>query len=651
MKTIKKYIHILILAAVWGGLLVSCTKDVEINDLSSNDGDGIASEGKGMMSVALRVDKLAKTKTLVNFAVEDLVREVRVILYDMQGKALYIKDFEKGAGDIGLNYDEDNNYIYHTYQTPAFEVDLRPYQAAILVNFKNEWTFYTSERTENSDMDARTSQIGHDASVLSQPFDFSSGSTTIINPATGDPITVNNYKTKTYAMQTLSGIWDTRPSYIDPSLWNGDQAWFFMSNADGLVSVPMTSLKSKESEALAAPVSINVERALAKVVFMIADEINIPDNMLPGQLPDRKSIVSGSSFRSMGSWRVDTHNTQAYPMRQLAPIAPYSDSKTGGSTENKNTDRIDRYAIDPNHATNNTNDFFYIPAEAEDPIYTSGEVDIYDYSTYFNGTDYLKVFDGAVSDDYLEAQYPYEYDYIEYVTENTVSPDFYDTRYTTNILLRLKVRFRYYSGPGDPAGASDGDFQSQNSYSYVILDGVVYPAYFVAMWLNGEFEESAPEPTVGYYSYPDKIQYTAAALDAAYPTASERQELLDFLRVNTGGSQTTGYVLKPGVSAGGLQFIYEGNNYYRIPIRHFNDTQSPLLNEGYGRYGVVRNNTYVLILKSVTGFGYPEIPPPGPIVETEKTNIAVTAYIFPWFWRVYLHGSLGQEDNGGGGGV
>jgi hypothetical protein len=56
----------------------------------------------------------------------------------------------------------------------------------------------------------------------------------------------------------------------------------------------------------------------------------------------------------------------------------------------------------------------------------------------------------------------------------------------------------------------------------------------------------------------------------------------------------------------GLRYFYNGMNIYRIPIRHFTDEQ--IASGTYGKYGVVRNNTYVLTLEEITSFGRPGVP-------------------------------------------
>ncbi len=83
-----------------------------------------------------------------------------------------------------------------------------------------------------------------------------------------------------------------------------------------------------------------------------------------------------------------------------------------------------------------------------------------------------------------------------------------------------------------------------------------------------------------------------------------------------------------------LNYYWQGYMFYRVPIRHFTDTETPWIStatmtnnttaQAYiaepgevgktaeqrylGRYGVVRNNWYTINIKSVTHVGYPVIP-------------------------------------------
>lgn len=76
-----------------------------------------------------------------------------------------------------------------------------------------------------------------------------------------------------------------------------------------------------------------------------------------------------------------------------------------------------------------------------------------------------------------------------------------------------------------------------------------------------------------------------------------------------------------------IDYYWHGYTFYRVPIRHFDDTQTPWTSaatmtgngadQAYGsndtdylgRYGMVRNNWYTVNVRSVTHVGAPVIPP------------------------------------------
>ena len=81
---------------------------------------------------------------------------------------------------------------------------------------------------------------------------------------------------------------------------------------------------------------------------------------------------------------------------------------------------------------------------------------------------------------------------------------------------------------------------------------------------------------------------------------------------------------KAGVNVTDLEHAKDGVNYYYVPIRHFDDTETPWSADDkttsypnadgkaeqnwLGRYGVLRNNWYVINVSGIEGFGSATIP-------------------------------------------
>lgn len=66
----------------------------------------------------------------------------------------------------------------------------------------------------------------------------------------------------------------------------------------------------------------------------------------------------------------------------------------------------------------------------------------------------------------------------------------------------------------------------------------------------------------------------------------------------------------------GLTYHAKGLNVYTIPIKHFGVGDAPVTENDYGYYGVVRNNTYRVIINSING--------PGTLTEYENISFRIT---------------------------
>lgn len=98
----------------------------------------------------------------------------------------------------------------------------------------------------------------------------------------------------------------------------------------------------------------------------------------------------------------------------------------------------------------------------------------------------------------------------------------------------------------------------------------------------------------------------------------------------------------------GISTYPGGATYYIARIKHFGDTYTPWIsgNPAYGpdsnnskwlgRYGVLRNNWYELQVNSVSGPGYPTIPPVKPTTPDDESEnyISCTIKILDWAKRV-----------------
>lgn len=110
--------------------------------------------------------------------------------------------------------------------------------------------------------------------------------------------------------------------------------------------------------------------------------------------------------------------------------------------------------------------------------------------------------------------------------------------------------------------------------------------------------------------------------------------------------------LKSGVDVTDLEHVKSGINYYYVPIRHFDNTETPWSADGkttsypndggkaeqnwLGRYGVLRNNWYEISVSALKGFGHATIPDLSNIPDDDdnlKEYISVKINVLSWAKR------------------
>lgn len=73
-----------------------------------------------------------------------------------------------------------------------------------------------------------------------------------------------------------------------------------------------------------------------------------------------------------------------------------------------------------------------------------------------------------------------------------------------------------------------------------------------------------------------------------------------------------------------------GYTYYSIPIRHFSDTQEPSM-MGYGRYGVLRNNLYLVYIKNIYSQGEISFPDYSSDPNDLETQLDLEFFVYNWY--------------------
>lgn len=109
---------------------------------------------------------------------------------------------------------------------------------------------------------------------------------------------------------------------------------------------------------------------------------------------------------------------------------------------------------------------------------------------------------------------------------------------------------------------------------------------------------------------------------------------------------------KSGVEVKDLEHVKNGINYYYVPIRHFDNDETPWSADGktksypnddgkaeqnwLGRYGVLRNNWYEISVSGIKGFGHATIPDLSNIPDDDdnlKEYVSVKINVLSWAKR------------------
>jgi len=383
-----------------------------------------------------------------------------------------------------------------------------------------------------------------------------------------------------------------------PELTGMNANRFVMTNVKGLYRVTpddffVTSPIINDEVVKELP-SIFVERAVAKIALTFGG--------FDPTLKTTETRANNYSIIPLG-WNVDIVNKKSYLMRKMT-------FKAGGEMESPNIDIEEfydwgrfveeygnLYGIDPN--------FDKSLSEA----YGGSEADRRSNFNYCTKNDLTKAISNMSGP-------RGEHEWV-YIPENTMEADGQYQDVTTRIIL--KARFSYepfikYNGiiVMDPIrinlmisecyGKNDQEMQE-------LIDNGEIPEKFkhfnqVANFLIDEKNHNPNEDL--YQQYP----YETTSLRYITPECN--------------------FLLYGG-----------GITYYSIPIRHFSDAQAPHPME-YGRYGVLRNNMYMVYVQAVYGPGDIELPAPNSTPNDTDTELDYEIYVFGWNEEIDLEYIFGD---------
>ena len=368
--------------------------------------------------------------------------------------------------------------------------------------------------------------------------------------------------------------------------------------------------KSKAEEAENDPVRMQVERIVAKVELKIKDEIYLKGDDDKYYVTVGEGSHTGDKINILG-WTLGNTNTEVFPFRVAR----------GGWRSEFPT------VWDAMH----TNDRLHW---AEDPNYN------YTGAAWPTGTFTIPA--SVKNEDAWK-------DKAEYCLENTCH---YSKMFRSQV-TRVIVKAEYI-----PVGTASGTGENNSTDT----DGTWWSFTSVAahysaeqMYINlisklkAEIGDSAPAAPSAVTVDPDKLGATGGDWTVKLTTVADMPSHYRISSASYTVSGTTTNVTSEAISSfdkkiGQIQKYDKGVCYYDIFIRHFTNLEGGYGDDwqntgGYtaqqeGRYGVVRNNWYIVTINSIKKQGEPDIPIDKEIpVDVENAYIDCDITINPWAVR------------------
>lgn len=382
-----------------------------------------------------------------------------------------------------------------------------------------------------------------------------------------------------------------------------------------------------ENEATAHPVQICVERAVAKVEVNDAttsgDSFSIP--VSGGSTTDIKYTIE--------AWELANENTTSYLGRNWGILKSGTYSTDPGD---------DWYGLASNSPTvlNGTNPYRFAGTVAIDTLGL--------YRTYFGlDPNYNEVcsFDPITDVDNTPDSYVY-------CLENTFDVDRQNVNNTTCVIVKAKLESNeftngtFYTVGGDATIIYSED-NAKNSCGSKLMS--LYSDAELAQMLDDNYADTKTYTDITV----SDVVFSGTAAGTVSLTSITLSGYVD--GVYTEKEITTATVLEDVATSANVTRYTDGTAYYTVLIKHFGDDltpwysdEDPLPSAGnvypsthkdanyLGRYGVLRNNWYVIDVTGVSGIGSATIPSVNIDTTTDdelNTYISTKINILSWAKR------------------
>lgn len=397
---------------------------------------------------------------------------------------------------------------------------------------------------------------------------------------------------------------------------------FLMTNAalkgdnpfNTLVKIDKTKIYATKDAAAEgdAAAEIYVQRAVAKVTAKVGTGTGISGNTVN---------VKGSTTDAVefNKWALDVTNKKTFPVQNISTL------DEGIWEFAKNT---------VNYTVGKQNRLFW----AIDPNYNNGDLNLDDETgNKAREENFNKVIDANITNDMGTS---------DYCLENTFDLTNQKQGQTTRVVFKATYKVNNAAATFHKIGNNTEIMSTET------LTGKIKAAaqeIYNATGATGEIVVSlgsigttaSAKHMVAVENIKVKVGETVTQLAAATEYGVDKK--LTGTQIVKAVNDNLGLTTDAGIST-----YPDGATYYIARIKHFGDTHTPWKSgdpaygpdtnnsKWLGRYGVLRNNWYELQVNSVSGPGYPTIPPVKPSTPDDESEnyISCTIKILDWAKRV-----------------
>lgn len=394
----------------------------------------------------------------------------------------------------------------------------------------------------------------------------------------------------------------------------------FDGQVNTLVPVTPDNIKKTPESAAANAVEISVERALAKVEMLTA--------MTPEQTSEYTGAIGNADVKdgakkiyyTVTGWELANTNKQTYFTRSWTN--DWASYEAAGATSKF------RFI-----GTTSLNDDTAIPASAL-------------YRTYWAiDPNYDSFTAGALGNSQVAST---DRTTIKYCLENTFNVANQKIKSTTCAIVGVQL-FTADNDASPTKYTPMTDFYTVDSDPTVVYDKTTIEKLILARYVAQNASDLKTHIS-GTVSAQDLLTVSETSSDAGVVSYTVTAKADSRWTTTPTTEQLENW--KSRVDVEDLEHVKNGINYYYVPIRHFDNTETPWSADGktksypnddgkaeqnwLGRYGVLRNNWYKISVSSVKGFGHATIPDLSKIPDDDdnlKEYISVKINVLSWAKR------------------